>query len=303
MAKKKTAKKTAKKPLKKKSSAKKSSGKAPAKKRPAKAPKKAAAKKKTPKATAKKPVKKTAAKKGTKKTLKKTTAKKTKPGGKKAPAKAAKKKATTAKPAARKKTTKKRVSKGSAPAKAVAARKPDSRGSGATGAPSKPTPARSRKQYIPDIDRPTGMYGGVMLTDAPKPFPKTSPYSKSELKALKEALLAEQSRLRRELASLEELAMGGRDRSEEAARFPSESSEYSAEMQAAETIMGVRTLEEERLEQVNEALERIDAKRNYGLCLACGNKIGIERLIAKPHAHLCMDCRRTFERKRMQEGY
>jgi DnaK suppressor protein len=147
------------------------------------------------------------------------------------------------------------------------------------------------------------MYGGVQLSDNPKPFPRTSPYSKSELKSLKEALVGEHARLRKELASLEELAMGGRDRSEDTTRFPAESSEYSAEMQAAETIMGVRTLEEERLEQVTEALERIDSKRNYGLCLACGNKIGIERLIAKPHAHLCMDCRRTFERKRMQEGY
>lgn len=271
-----------------------------------------------------------------KKSAKKKPAKK---AGKKKPAG----KPVARKPAAAKKSAKKAVkpaAKKKAPAKKVAAKKPTKptppKKAAKTGAKTaaKPKPAAkaptgkpkavgralatptakapsvakvsaaaSRKQHIPDIERPTGMYGGVMLSDNPKPFPRSSPYSKGELKALREALASEKARLRRELASLEELAMGGRDRSDDAARFPSESSEYSAEMQAAETIMGVRTLEEERLEQVTEALERIDSKRNYGLCLACGNKIGIERLIAKPHAHLCMDCRRTFERKRSQEGY
>lgn len=232
------------------------------------------------------------------------------------PKKAAKKKGAAKKSGGKPSVSKVKVRK-SAPAKpvlkaapktaapAAPARKPDAKAAAAArAAAAMPSPGGApRKQYIPDIERPTGMYGGIMLSDSPKPFPKTSPYSKSELKLLKESLVGEHSRLRRELASLEEMAMGGRDRAEDSTRFPSESSEYSAEMQAAETIMGVRTLEEERLAQVTEALERIDARRNYGLCLACGNKIGIERLIAKPHAHLCMDCRRRYERKRSQEGF
>lgn len=232
------------------------------------------------------PPKKTAKKKGAGK----------KSGGKSSVSKAKARKAAPVKP----------LRKAAPKAAPVApARKPDAKAAAAArAAAAKPSPGGApRKQYIPDIDRPTGMYGGIMLSSSPKPFPKASPYSKSELKLLKDALVGEHTRLRRELASLEEMAMGGRDRAEDSTRFPSESSEYSAEMQAAETIMGVRTLEEERLAQVTEALERIDARRNYGLCLACGNKIGIERLIAKPHAHLCMDCRRIYERKRSQEGF
>jgi RNA polymerase-binding transcription factor DksA len=156
----------------------------------------------------------------------------------------------------------------------------------------------ARKTYVPEIDRPTGMYGGVLLSANPKPFPKKSPYSKEELSDLKKALVHERDRLRRELATMEGMTMGTAEGELESPGFPTHIAEYAAHMSATETLLGVRSLEEERLEQVEEALRRIEEKRNYGLCLACGEKIGIERLVAKPHAHLCMDCRRLYERSR-----
>ena len=137
------------------------------------------------------------------------------------------------------------------------------------------------------------------MCENPKPFPKKSPYAKEELAELKAALVLERDKLRRELVTLEGMTMGTAENvGPEVPGFPTHIAEYASHMQATETILGVRSLEEDRLEQVEEALQRIEKKRAYGLCLACGNKIGIDRLIAKPHAHLCMDCRKIFERNR-----
>lgn len=242
-------------------------------------PTKAAARKKEKKKSAAKkaPAKKAAAKK--------TAAKKKTQPGKKAAPKAARKKTAPAK----KQPAKKKAVTGGPAGQAIRAQQIRET-------------KRPKKKHIPDISRPTGMYGGVMLCDNPKPFPKKSPYVKQELETLKKHLIQERDRLVREISHIDEFTMGGLDRSDEPGRFPTEGSEYSAEMQATETYMGVRSLEEERLEQVVEALERIDTKNNYGLCLACGEKIGIDRLMAKPHAHLCMNCRRLYERKRMGGG-
>ena len=293
----------------KKSASKKRGGRSAPKSRSGSSTKKKKAKKQVKK-TAKKTKKK--AKKAAKKTARKATKKSAKRGAKKSAKKtkkkAAKKKAVKKK-AAKKKAAKKKTAKKKTTKRAPA--KPAGRGA----AKKKKTPAevkketrsapekvgiapRTKKQHLPDVDRPTGMYGGVVLSDSPKPFPRSSPYSDGELKALKEALLNERARLRKELASLEDMTMGSVNGDKEPTGYSTHIAENASDMQATEAFLGVRSLEEERLEQVEEALQRVQERKRYGLCVACGNKIGIERLIAKPHAHLCMDCRRRYEKKR-----
>ena len=49
------------------------------------------------------------------------------------------------------------------------------------------------------------------------------------------------------------------------------------------------------LEQVQHALDRIDAK-TYGTCESCGKAIGKLRLQAFPRATLCMSCKQAEER-------
>ncbi len=49
--------------------------------------------------------------------------------------------------------------------------------------------------------------------------------------------------------------------------------------------------------QIDRALARIEAD-TYGLCINCGEPIGIERLEALPQAVDCLDCRRKAERFR-----
>jgi len=236
--------------------------------------------------------------------------------------KSAAKKPAAKKPVAKKPAPKKPVAKKAAPKKAapkVVAKKPIAKPA-LSKVPSKKVPAtkmvakivtkvaakgkaapvvpvKAKKVYIPDISRPTGSYGGVQLSDNPMPFPKKSPYGAKELESLRKALQTESHRLRQELYNLETMATGG-DGGHESHGHSLHIAEHASDLQSTETNIAMRALDEERLAQVDEALMRIKDRQHYGLCVACGDKIGIKRLIAKPHAQLCMDCRTKYERNR-----
>lgn len=47
--------------------------------------------------------------------------------------------------------------------------------------------------------------------------------------------------------------------------------------------------------KIEEALLRIK-EGTYGLCLGCGENIGVKRLEARPTAELCISCKETAER-------
>ena len=54
--------------------------------------------------------------------------------------------------------------------------------------------------------------------------------------------------------------------------------------------------ERETLGQLDRALARID-DGTYGVCESCGEPIGKNRLMAVPHATLCMSCKQREERR------
>ena len=58
--------------------------------------------------------------------------------------------------------------------------------------------------------------------------------------------------------------------------------------------MSLRRGTERTLEQVDEALERMDMGA-YGICERCGEEIDFARLKAIPQATLCMSCRKLAE--------
>ncbi|MEN6624651.1 MAG: TraR/DksA C4-type zinc finger protein [Candidatus Sumerlaeia bacterium] len=274
----------------------------------AKAPARTAAKKAAPKKAAPKKVapKKAAPKKAVKQAVKKAAPKK--PAPKKAAAKKAvkpAKKQVAAKPA------KKPVVAKPAPKKAApkAAPKKPARPAAAEVRPAEKLASqlaakRPVHKFIQDlIDRPTGMYNGILLAENPKPFPKKTPYSRKEVDKLREALTQERERLIHVLNSLQGVSRSVMDETREHPGYSQHLAEHATDLQTAEASMGLRTIEQEQLELVDEALERIQRNINhYGLCLACGNKIGIQRLIARPHAHLCMDCRQRYEKIRARRG-
>lgn len=75
--------------------------------------------------------------------------------------------------------------------------------------------------------------------------------------------------------------------------IPDENDRASKE---AEFTLELREREREsRLEQkINYVLKKIENK-SFGYCELCNNKIGIERLLARPVAVLCFDCKNLQE--------
>ena len=60
------------------------------------------------------------------------------------------------------------------------------------------------------------------------------------------------------------------------------------------TAVSLRRGKERTLEQVDEALERMNAG-TYGICDRCGEEIDFARLKAIPQATLCMSCQKFAE--------
>jgi len=61
-----------------------------------------------------------------------------------------------------------------------------------------------------------------------------------------------------------------------------------------ERNLTLSVLEEEQLQQVEAALQRLE-DGTYGRCERCGQPINPERLEALPYATLCINCRRLQE--------
>ena len=75
---------------------------------------------------------------------------------------------------------------------------------------------------------------------------------------------------------------------------PDESEEFGSEGYARDFQLGLIENEDEMLQQVREALERID-RGEYGMCEACEEPIPPRRLEALPYARYCVACQTKAE--------
>jgi DnaK suppressor protein len=178
-------------------------------------------------------------------------------------------------------------------------------------APKTQAPATNAKKPVQPANvqalagfQPSGLFNGIRVAEEAKPFPVKNPYSLEELEKLRQSLVEERMRLLNQIASLSGVTMESMSSAKEGSGYSLHIAEHATDLQTAEANLGVRSIEEERLEQVEQALERIQTNLNhYGLCMACGNKIGIQRLIAQPHALLCLPCRSRYETLKARRGY
>ena len=63
----------------------------------------------------------------------------------------------------------------------------------------------------------------------------------------------------------------------------------------------IRERESRLLSKIEEALERID-QGDYGECTSGGEEIGVKRLLARPVAGICIDCKEEQERLERQRN-
>lgn len=66
-------------------------------------------------------------------------------------------------------------------------------------------------------------------------------------------------------------------------------------------MLRIRDRERKLIIKIREALQRIE-DGTFGICEACGDDIGIERLNARPVTTLCIDCKRKQEAHERARG-
>jgi len=158
-----------------------------------------------------------------------------------------------------------------------------------------------RRLVMPPPPRPvkTGKKVAPLKPIKSAPTPVTAsagetPWSATELKAIRIELSKELLRLKHELelieAEMEDLIAdsgegAGDDQADSGTKTFEREHEMSLVINARDMVL-----------QTERALERIESKR-YGNCEDCANPIGKERLQVFPRATLCMICKQKEERR------
>jgi DnaK suppressor protein len=117
--------------------------------------------------------------------------------------------------------------------------------------------------------------------------------SPKTLKAVEDKLRAEREELLVQIVELEQRAAG-----EDAGVrvYDDNHGEPETATYERERVLSLLDNSRDLLEQVNLALEKIDAG-TYGVCESCGKAIEAARVKALPHASLCIACKRRDERR------
>lgn len=107
---------------------------------------------------------------------------------------------------------------------------------------------------------------------------------------LKQALLAEQTSLTKELKDLTNTIK------EEAVGYSTHPADDGTNAFDQARDLAVQVTTENTLQLVNDALARFE-NGTYGLCVDCGQEIDAARLKAIPYTPLCLDCQAKRERR------
>jgi DnaK suppressor protein len=141
---------------------------------------------------------------------------------------------------------------------------------------------------------------------AKKPVRKTakktpSKYTKRELDHFKTRLLAEKSKVLEEMTDLQQnnLKQSISDAAGENSRYTFHLGDVASLSYGREFSMGLAERQQKYLEEIDEALERIN-EGTYGVCKVTGELISAERLEEVPVAKYSVKGKEILERRRRQ---
>lgn len=119
-----------------------------------------------------------------------------------------------------------------------------------------------------------------------------------ELQAYRQALLNLRARLRGDLDQMtdEALKRNQPDSSGNLSNVPLHMADVGTENYDQEFTLSLIENEQETLEQIQDALSRIEAG-TYGRCQECGGPIAKPRLQALPYTRHCIECARKVENR------
>ena len=117
------------------------------------------------------------------------------------------------------------------------------------------------------------------------------------LESFRRILLAKRRILAGDVNGLEQAALHNsrQDASGDLSKVPLDMADIGSDNYEQEFTLGLIETEQATLQEIDEALGRIDSK-SYGKCERCGQQIPVARLRVKPHAKYCIECRRQEEK-------
>ncbi len=92
----------------------------------------------------------------------------------------------------------------------------------------------------------------------------------------------------------EALSKSRKDATGDLSSLPLHMADIGSENYEQEFTLGIVESEEEELREIDIALERVENK-SFGICETCSKSVSKSRLKAKPHARLCVTCKREEE--------
>ncbi|MFM8735851.1 MAG: TraR/DksA family transcriptional regulator [Pirellulales bacterium] len=118
----------------------------------------------------------------------------------------------------------------------------------------------------------------------------------AELKVFRTTLEALRARLRGDVSTMADAALrhSGTDANGDLSRMPIHMADVGSDAYEQEFTLSLMANEEETLDLVERALERIKEKR-FGTCEECGGVIAKKRLEAIPFAAMCIRCAEKME--------
>lgn len=119
---------------------------------------------------------------------------------------------------------------------------------------------------------------------------------KAELKIYRERLLSLRSRLRGDVTAMAEAALS-KTRSDmcgDLSSMPIHMADVGSDNYEQEFTLSLMQSEEEALDQIESALERIE-DGVYGACVECDGRISKKRLNAIPYTPFCIKCASQLE--------
>lgn len=129
------------------------------------------------------------------------------------------------------------------------------------------------------------------------PIKKAKPKLKeSDLKKLRENLEHERARIIEEMRILDDRSLTANleEGANQQPGFSLQLADSASDNMQVETDLGIRSIEAEQLQQIDEALRAIQSG-DYGICQRCQEAISVERLTARPSAKYCIDCLKLLE--------
>jgi DnaK suppressor protein len=127
--------------------------------------------------------------------------------------------------------------------------------------------------------------------------------TKTDLEKYRQQLLDLGKGLKGKVADLEHEALRktGGDGTGNLSNVPVHMADLASDNFEQEVAIGLLETEEQRLEEIAEALQRIDSG-SFGRCQECNKEISKERLRAVPYTRLCIDCANKAQEETARAG-